>query len=139
MAGLKVDVGLQQQRQCRRLRPQVAFDLEAQGVGVHLAGGGLGTHLEGVGENARFVGGDGLVDDALQGREVDVRGAVAGQCRQAVVDHRSTGVGVQGGGTVQQEVVFSSQARSRNTEALSCCRLSTRLSGLPAGCPGRRR
>ncbi|PAV66565.1 hypothetical protein WR25_01166 [Diploscapter pachys] len=100
--GFQVDVGLQQQRQGCRLGPQVAFDLEAQGVGVHLAGRGLGAYLQGMGEDARLVGGDGLVDDAFERVEVDVRRAVAGQCRQPVVDYRGAGRGVQRGAGVEQ-------------------------------------
>jgi len=87
MAGFQVEVGLQQQAQWHRLRPRVAFDLETQGVVIHLAMADAGFDAQGVAQDAWFKGGDRLVDQGSQGLDINAGNAVARQRRQAVIDH----------------------------------------------------
>ncbi|MNE98999.1 hypothetical protein D3C80_1976070 [compost metagenome] len=96
MAGFQVQVGLQHQAQRHRLGPEIAFDLETQRVVVHL-GRRPGAHSQAVAQDPRFEGGNGLVDQGFQGRDIDVRRAVAGQCRQAEIHHRGARRGMQRG------------------------------------------
>ncbi|MNC71182.1 hypothetical protein D3C75_1220710 [compost metagenome] len=69
---------------------------------VHFPWCDLGANPQAAAQDARFESGNGLVNDALQCADINVRGAVTGQCRQAIVDYRVAGLGVERGGSIEQ-------------------------------------